>query len=213
MAIFPTKIHDEYNASNHMEFVMDQDSDVALLPGLDTCAPGSKATSIASGTVFYLTTFGFWTKSTKALVTEELRVDKPGTYMADQGKAFNPVIVAGVGIQENFSLNYDDLKSYIRTRASAIYSGKIVLGSIELILNDGISFSGGYQVSATYFRLVNIMDAYTIMFLQYDVDNNQFRGYQYTYDDISDTCEFKVLSDAQMSQMNFSVRFTAYTLS
>lgn len=97
MAIFPTKIHDEYNASNHMEFVMDQDSDVALLPGLDTCAPGSKATSIASGNVFYLTTFGFWTKNTKALVTEELRVDKPGTYTADEGKAFNPVIVADVG--------------------------------------------------------------------------------------------------------------------
>jgi len=97
MAIFPTKIHDEYNASNHMEFVMDQDSDVSLLPGLETCAPGSKATSIESGKAFYLTTFGFWTKSTKALVTEELRVDKPGTYMADEGKAFNPVIVADVG--------------------------------------------------------------------------------------------------------------------
>jgi len=68
MAIFPTKIHDEYNASNHMEFVMDQDSDVSLLPGLETCAPGSKATSIESGNEFYLTTFGFWTKSTKALV-------------------------------------------------------------------------------------------------------------------------------------------------
>lgn len=215
MAIFPTKIHDEYNASNHMEFVMDQDSDVALLPGLDTCAPGSKATSIASGNVFYLTTFGFWTKSTKALVTEELRVDKPGTYAADEGKAFNPVIVAIEGgvIKENFSLNYDELKSYIRTNCADIDHSKIVLDSIELLPYGGGSLSGGYQCSATYFRLVSILDAYIIMFVQYDIDNDDFRGYQYTYDDVSDTCEFRALSDAQMSQMNFSVRFTAYTLS
>jgi len=121
--------------------------------------------------------------------------------------------IEGSVVKENFSLNYDDLKSYIRMCASAINAGKIVLGSIELMLDDDSSFSGGYQVSATYFRLVSIMDAYIIMFLQYDMDNNRFRGYQYTYDDVSDTCEFSVLSDEQMSQMNFSVSFTAYTFS
>ena len=67
MAVFTSKVHNNYNASNHMEFVIDQDSDVSLLPGLDTCAPGSKAVSIESGKAFYMTTFGLWTASSNAL--------------------------------------------------------------------------------------------------------------------------------------------------
>lgn len=121
--------------------------------------------------------------------------------------------IEGGVIKENFSLNYDELKSYIRTNCADIDHSKIVLDSIELLPYDGGSLSGGYQCSATYFRFVSILDAYIIMFVQYDIDNDDFRGYQYTYDDVSDTCEFRALSDAQMSQMNFSVRFTAYTLS
>lgn len=60
MAVFTSKIHDDYNASTYREYVVDYDDDVQFLPGLDECAPGSKAKSIESGKIFRLTTGGQW---------------------------------------------------------------------------------------------------------------------------------------------------------
>jgi len=132
-------------------------------------------------------------------------------FIFDEDKMHNP---SGGVVQENFSLNYDELKLYIRTNQDDIWSGKIVLGSIKLANSSGgDSFNGGYQISSSYFRLVSIIGADIVMFIQYDIDDNKFTGYQYVYDDVSETCERQVLSDEQMSQMNFSVSFTAYTFS
>lgn len=96
MSIFLSKIHDEYNASNHMEYMLDTDDDQVLLPGLETCAPGSKAMSIESGNEFYLTTNNTWTIMPKGgnanLVA--LEATKNGEYLPSKDEdGFNKVTV------------------------------------------------------------------------------------------------------------------------
>lgn len=49
-----------YNVSNYQEYIIDYDDNTQLLPGIDICSPGSKATSIESGKIFRLTTGGQW---------------------------------------------------------------------------------------------------------------------------------------------------------
>lgn len=125
MAITIIQNHDEYNAPHYMEFIIDNDSERADLPGLDVCCAGSKATSIESGSKYYLTTFGLWTGPQKAFETEELRVDANGIYTADPGKAFNPVYVdvsgGGGGDQQiNYTVNWD---GYTSGRAKSTVNG------------------------------------------------------------------------------------------
>lgn len=60
MAITKYKLNEDYNASNHMEFLCDADSDVASLPGLDECAVGSTALILESGDFYILTPSGEW---------------------------------------------------------------------------------------------------------------------------------------------------------
>ena len=96
MAIFTSVVHDEHNATNYMEFVIDTDADKTSLPGLDTCCPGSKATSIESGLIFVLSTTGIWNElpgSGPSITVEALSVDTNGSYTAPAKKAYSPVVV------------------------------------------------------------------------------------------------------------------------
>lgn len=64
MSISTLKIRDKYNDPDHKEIVMDFDSDLSKLPGLEMCAPGSEAYSIQSGKTFILSNAGEWTEKT-----------------------------------------------------------------------------------------------------------------------------------------------------
>ena len=59
MAVKTYRINDEFNASNHMEFLLDSDADVKDLPGLEECAVGSLAMTMA-GDFYILAPDGTW---------------------------------------------------------------------------------------------------------------------------------------------------------
>lgn len=59
MAVIIYKTNDNYNASNHMEFLIDDNSSVEDLPGLETCSVGSAALT-DKGEFFFLMSDGKW---------------------------------------------------------------------------------------------------------------------------------------------------------
>lgn len=59
MAVTTYRINNDYNASNHMEFLLDGDSSIKDLPRLETCSAGSVALT-DSGEVFFLMASGEW---------------------------------------------------------------------------------------------------------------------------------------------------------
>lgn len=60
MSVSIYRVRDEFNAANHQEYLMDSDSDVSALPGLETCAAGSTALAMLSGNLYILTHVGTW---------------------------------------------------------------------------------------------------------------------------------------------------------
>lgn len=65
MSISIYRVRDEFNAANHREFLMDTDSDVSELPGLETCAAGSKARAVDSSNVYMLSNSNKWVLQTR----------------------------------------------------------------------------------------------------------------------------------------------------
>lgn len=59
MAVITYRVNEDYNASNHMEFICDTSDDIKSLPGLDECAAGSTAL-LRSGDLYFLTSDGKW---------------------------------------------------------------------------------------------------------------------------------------------------------
>lgn len=59
MAVITYRINDDYNASDHMEFLCDSEADLKELPGLSECAAGSAAL-LRSGDLYFLTSDGKW---------------------------------------------------------------------------------------------------------------------------------------------------------
>lgn len=174
IAIAILKEHDKYNASNHMEFVIDADSDVALLPGLDICSPGSKAVSIASGKAFYLTTFGFWTANTKALITEELIADAPGTYIADEGKAFNPVIVTNDSFAYSETIE-DLLRILIPSDRVREFVDGVSNGSITLYVDSDIA-------PRAYGSIIDDRLVFNSLFISEDGGKYELKGLYLAYE-------------------------------
>ena len=60
MAVTTYRINEDYNASNHMEFLCDTSDDIESLPGLDECAAGSVAMTLDKGDFYILTPNGKW---------------------------------------------------------------------------------------------------------------------------------------------------------
>lgn len=59
MAVTTYRVNNDYNASNHMEFLLDGDSSIDDLPGLETCSVGSVALT-SSGKFYFLMPDGKW---------------------------------------------------------------------------------------------------------------------------------------------------------
>jgi len=60
MSLSILKQRDHFNAANRLEFIVDEDADFDNLPGLDKCAVGSTAYSIASGAKKIINHSGEW---------------------------------------------------------------------------------------------------------------------------------------------------------
>lgn len=90
---------DHYNNPLQKEFLLDYDSDYSNLPGLDECAPGSKAVSLESGKRWILTHEDTWAIKIDhgggggGVTVEPLSVTANGEYTAPSGKAYSPVSV------------------------------------------------------------------------------------------------------------------------
>ena len=60
MAISIYRLANDYNDANHKEFLLDTDSDVSALPGIENCSAGSVALVIDSGNFYILSRSGQW---------------------------------------------------------------------------------------------------------------------------------------------------------